>query len=61
MTRRASLDREYERRQHLTMIESMLRDGRSEREIVSAVEEATGVQPGSRPGALRRLRRWLRA
>lgn len=60
MTRPAPLHREYERRQHLTMIESMLRDGRSEREIVSAVEEATGVRPGSRPGTLRHLRRWLR-
>jgi hypothetical protein len=40
-------------RQYLTMIESMLRDGRSEREIVDAVEEATSVGPQERRGSRR--------
>jgi CheY-like chemotaxis protein len=43
------------------MIESMLRDGRSEREIVAAVEHATGTR-SARPTASRhlaRLTRWV--
>jgi response regulator NasT len=46
---------EYERRMQLTMIESMLRGGSSEREIVAALENSFGNGAPATRGILRRL------
>jgi response regulator NasT len=46
---------EYERRMQLTMIESMLRGGRSEPEIVAALQSAFGNRAPQTRGVLRRL------
>jgi hypothetical protein len=44
--------------QHLRiMVESMLRAGRSEREIVAAVEEAMSTHDDAKPTAVERLAR----
>jgi FixJ family two-component response regulator len=39
LAERAEAEAEADRRHHLLMIESMLRDGRSEHEIIAALEE----------------------
>jgi CheY-like chemotaxis protein len=53
---------EHERRHYLVMIESMVRDGRSEKEITHAVESACNVERGlgitKRRGGLRRFLHW---
>jgi response regulator NasT len=46
---------EYERRIQLTMIESMLRVGSSEQEIVKALQSSFGVRAPQTRGVLRRL------
>jgi response regulator NasT len=46
---------EYARRMQLTMIESMVRQGRSEQEIVTALHGAFGVGEPATRGTLRRL------
>lgn len=51
---RASRDA-YERRMQLTMIESMLRSGSSEREIVAALHNAFGSKEPATRGLLRRI------
>jgi response regulator NasT len=46
---------EFERRIQLTMIESMLRGGRSEQEIVTALQTSFGTRAPAARGVLRRL------
>ncbi len=45
--REARLD-EYERRHYALLIEAMSKQGRSEREIVTAVEQAMGARRSAR-------------
>jgi CheY-like chemotaxis protein len=54
LAERADRD-EYARRMQLTMIESMVRQGRSEHEIVSALQSAFGLGAPATRGALRRF------
>ena len=50
---------EHERRHHLIVIETMVREGRSEREIAAALPR-TAMQDGTDASLGRRIRHWLR-
>jgi CheY-like chemotaxis protein len=60
--RYARADQEAEHRHLMVMIDSMLRAGRSEREVVAAVESVTGrrVEAGETPNAIARVAEFVR-
>jgi CheY-like chemotaxis protein len=60
-TSRIEAAAEHERRHYLLLIESMLRDGRSEQEIVAVLPKEQRRENGDRVTGIARLRSWWRS